>query len=155
MEARREAMEQLEGLLSGQRFAVLSTRRADGHPYASLIAFAPSEDRRSIVFATLRATSKFSNMEAEPHVAVLIDNRSNQAADLREAAAVTAIGRAVEVPTAERTAVAAGYTAHHPELRDFVAAPGCALIRIEVSTYLLVTRFQDVVVIDVAREPSP
>jgi nitroimidazol reductase NimA-like FMN-containing flavoprotein (pyridoxamine 5'-phosphate oxidase superfamily) len=137
-------LEQLiRDLFESQKLAVLGTQN-QGQPYANLIAFAASEDLKSLYFVTGRATRKYANIEADARVTVLIDNRSNQDADFIQAAAVTATGRAQEVVDSHRDEVLAIYLAKHPMLEEFVRSPSCALLRVEVQTYYLVRRFQNV-----------
>jgi nitroimidazol reductase NimA-like FMN-containing flavoprotein (pyridoxamine 5'-phosphate oxidase superfamily) len=130
-------------LFESQKLAVLATQN-EGQPYANLIAFAASDDLKSLYFATARATRKYANIEADARVTVLIDNRSNQDSDFSQAAAVTATGTAQEVVDAKRDEVLAIYLAKHPMLEDFVRSPSCALLQIRVETYYLVRRFQNV-----------
>ncbi len=130
-------------LLARQRFGVLATTQA-GEPHTSLVAFAVTADRQSVVFATPRATRKYANLRSEPRVALLIDNRSNRASDVRSAAALTIVGRVVEPRGVARAALHALYLARHPGLAGFVQAPGTALCRIAVSRYVIVDRFQHV-----------
>lgn len=130
-------------LLTEQRLAVLSTS-LQGHPYTTLVAFAPSPDLRLIFFATPRSTRKFANLHTDTRVSLLVDNRSNRADDFRTAMAVTALGRAVELDGEELPVARGLYLARHPYLRGFVEAPTCALFAVEVRRYSLVRRFQDV-----------
>jgi len=130
-------------LFSSQRLAVLGTQRG-GQPYANLVAFAASDDLKSIFFATARATRKYANIEADARVTVLIDNRSNQDSDFSQAAAVTATGTAKEVIASKRDEVLTIYLDKQPMLKDFVQSPSCALLQINVETYYLVRRFQNV-----------
>jgi nitroimidazol reductase NimA-like FMN-containing flavoprotein (pyridoxamine 5'-phosphate oxidase superfamily) len=130
-------------LFESQKLAVLATQN-EGQPYANLVAFAPSDDLKSLYFVTARATRKYANIEADARVTVLIDNRSNQDSDFSQAAAVTATGSAQEVVDAKRDEVLAVYLAKHPMLEDFVQSPSCALLQINVETYYLVRRFQNV-----------
>jgi hypothetical protein len=44
----------------------------------------------------------------------------------------------------ERARLGAMLLARHPHLADFVASPGCALVRVDVDTYHTVVRFQNV-----------
>jgi heme iron utilization protein len=134
----------LRDLFDQQQLAVLSTHN-DGRAYASLVAFTATEDLRELLFATARSTRKFGNLTAKPHVAMLIDSRTNSTADFHEAVAVTATGTAEEVPEDERNVLQEQYLQKHPYLADFVSAPTCALVRIKVDCYYLVSRFQDVV----------
>ena len=131
-------------LFESQKLAVLGTQNL-GQPYANLIAFAASEDLKSLYFATARATRKYANIEADARVTVLIDNRSNQDSDFSQAAAVTATGSAKELADSKRYEVLAIYLAKHPMLEDFVRSPTSALLQVEVQTYYLVRRFQNVI----------
>jgi len=136
----------LQELLRRQRLAVLATLMADqlGRPYSNLIAFAATEDLRDIFFATTRATRKFANLMAEPRVSLLIDNRTNQETDFGEASAVTVLGTAEEVTGPDRDGYLQLYLKKHPYLQEFVTAPTCALIRVKVEKYIMVTQFQEV-----------
>jgi nitroimidazol reductase NimA-like FMN-containing flavoprotein (pyridoxamine 5'-phosphate oxidase superfamily) len=138
-----EMREILEHLLSSQRLAVLATQMS-GQPYTSLVAFAAAEDLKEILLATTRATRKFANLMADPRVSLLIDDRSNEEADFGQASAVTVLGAAAEVLGPEREARLPLYLNKHPYLEEFVTAPTCALIRVKVEKYIMVTRFQEV-----------
>jgi nitroimidazol reductase NimA-like FMN-containing flavoprotein (pyridoxamine 5'-phosphate oxidase superfamily) len=134
---------QVSELFRTQRLAVLSTQ-GDGQPYSSLVAFAATSGLHELLFATTRTTRKYHNLAAEPRVSLLVDNRSNREADFHEAMAATAVGRAAEVADADLAALRSIYLAKHPHLEDFLAAPTCALIRVQVEAYYVVQRFQDV-----------
>jgi nitroimidazol reductase NimA-like FMN-containing flavoprotein (pyridoxamine 5'-phosphate oxidase superfamily) len=135
--------EVIRDLFGSQRLAVLGTQ-SEGQPYANLVAFVSSDDLKSIFFATARATRKYANIEADSRVTVLIDNRSNQETDFSKAAAVTATGRAQEISESERELITASYLAKHPILEEFVRSPNCAILKVQVETYFLVSRFQNV-----------
>ncbi len=94
----------------------------------------------------MRASRKFNHLVAHPRVALLFDNRSNRDIDIREAMAVTAEGTAREVTDEAARALALdAFVTKHPQLASFVASPGCALVRVVVDTYYVVTHFQSVV----------
>lgn len=144
-----ELMKQrLHDLLTSQQLAVLSTNN-NGQSYASLVAFAATDDMKELLFATARTTRKYANLTDNSHVAMLIDSRSNQEADFHEAIAVTATGTAEEITGTDQEALLALYLDKHPHLVDFVNAPSCALIRVRVTCYYLVSRFQNVVEVHV------
>jgi len=139
-----EVLPQLQELFAAQRLAVLATDHG-GHPYASLVAFAVSTDLRELFFATTRDTRKFANLQANPRVSLLIDNRANQVKDFSAAVAVTVLGSSTELTGPSRLAGADFYLAKHPHLAEFVDAPSCALMRVQVQSFFLVSRFQNVV----------
>jgi hypothetical protein len=130
-------------LLTEQRLAVLSTHRG-GQPYANLVAFAASEDLKTIYFATPRSTRKFANLLADGRMALLITSSGNRPADFHEAVAVTAVGSGTEISGDDRAGALGLYLAKHPYLEDFVSAPSCALIGFNARSYILVQNFQNV-----------
>lgn len=134
-------------LLNSQGLGVLATS-ASGHPYTTLVGFTAGEGWREIYFATHRSTRKFSNLQEDKRVSLLIDNRSNSAEDFRHAAALSATGTAQEIPREDQEQWNKTFLKKHPMLKDFVNAPSCALFRISVQRYSLVQRFQDVVELD-------
>lgn len=131
-------------LLKGQNLAVLSTHHK-GQPYASLVVFAATEDLKQILFATTRATRKYENIVQDPRVALLVDSRTNLNSDIHGAIAVTVTGRAEEVKEKDKEAFLKIYLARHPHLKDFVRSPTCALLRVKVETYYMVSKFQKVI----------
>ena len=133
----------LQALFADQRLAVLATHQ-DGQPYANLVAFGADDDLATLYFATPRATRKFANLSADPRVALLVNNSTNQTEDIHRAMAATATGRAVELEGPERAAYQARYIARHPHLEEFVRSPSCALIAVTVERYVLVRSFQTV-----------
>jgi hypothetical protein len=143
MQDNPETLVLIRNLLESQKLAVLSTQN-HGQPYCNLIAIAATDDLKYLLFATTRATRKYANLMADSRVAVLVDNRRNDAADFTEAAALTALGKAWEVQGVERQQFLKVYLEKHPYLEEFAAGPTCALLRIRVDRYIVVTRFQEV-----------
>ena len=148
MERIEEYKKDLKGLFETQPLAVLATH-GEGQPYTNLVAFVAGKDLKVLYFATSRGTRKFANLSADSRVSMLMDNRSNQVSDFREAMAVTATGRAIEIKGEEKEEVKAAYLAKHPHLEDFISSPSCAMIKILVESYYMVTRFQKVIEIHV------
>jgi nitroimidazol reductase NimA-like FMN-containing flavoprotein (pyridoxamine 5'-phosphate oxidase superfamily) len=139
-----ETMErQIEQLLHSEQLAVLSTVQ-DNQPYASLVAFAHSADLSEIVFCTPRTTRKFANLSSNNRVALLIENSRNQAADIYQAMAVTAIGRVKRSQVAVEGELRELYLKKHPHLEDFLRASTTAMVQIDVARYLMVHNFQNV-----------
>ncbi len=143
MKEKQQIKKILSGLFTSQKLAVLGTHQK-GQPYGSLVAFAATPDLKNLLFATTRATRKFANLRSDPRVSMVLDNRSNRVADFRKAVAATALGRAKEVRGKEREKLAAIYLAKHPQLKDFVNSPTCALVKVRVEVYYVVWRFQNV-----------
>ena len=128
----------LRELLASQKFAALATEDG-GKPHNCLVAFATTDDLRHLLFTTSRDTSKYRNIVAESRVAILIDSRSNQDSDVRNAVAVTATGRAKEAKGKERDRLLGIYLAKHPQLEDFTNASENALVKVEIANYEIST----------------
>jgi len=127
-----------------QRHAVLATASND-RPHASLVAFALTLDRRGLLFATPRGTTKYRNMIGNNRVSMVIDNRENSSADYLGAEAFTIFGRAREVRQKQaRTRYSSLLLRKHPDLAEFVSAPTTALILVKIDRCLHIERFQTI-----------
>jgi heme iron utilization protein len=133
----------LRDLFASQRYAVLGTRGTE-RAGLFLMALAVSEDLRTCVLATERATSKYADLRADPGVSLLVDNRSNQGRDTQQAIALTVDGLAEELTGPERELLARLFLARHPQLASLVHSPTCALFRVRVERYELVRGLYDV-----------
>ena len=134
----------LKDLFSSQPLAILATQ-SNGQPYGNLVAFAVTEDLKGLLFATVRNTRKFSNITTDPRVAMVMDSRTNQRVDFRRAVAVTATGIVEEVKGSEKNQLLKLYLLKHPHLKRFVTSTHCALLKVNVNSYVVVRRFQRVV----------
>jgi hypothetical protein len=140
----RSAPARIRGLLMVQSYAVLCTQ-SQSQPYGSLIAFAASDDLKTIVFATPVATRKYRLLTECENVALVIDSRATSPSDMMGIEAVTATGRARVVGVGTEFDCWAGLLiARHPHLATFVKAQSSALVCVEVVRYLHVGRFQEV-----------
>jgi general stress protein 26 len=137
---------QLDELLKAQRLGVLATV-ADGHPHCNIVAFAHTEDMRCLLFATSRASHKYTSLVEHAEISMLIDNRGNLPSDFQEALAVTVDGIARDLG-GDKARLMGVYLAKHPSLKDFVSDPDCALVCVEVKRYKLVSQFQNVQLVE-------
>ena len=128
---REECLRKLKTFFESQPLAVLATQNGDA-PYASLVAFASNEKLTYLLFATPKATRKYSNMQANPAVALLIDNRKNTKEDIQEATTVTVLGRVEQVGDFERSIMEKIYLMKHPHLADFLNSSKTAFLKIRV-----------------------
>jgi heme iron utilization protein len=118
-----------------QYFTVLSSVGKE-QPYSNLVAFATTEDLKSLVFITSRNTRKYSNIMENHLVSLLIDNRTNQTTDIKKAVAITVIGSAHQ-ETERKCKFHSIYLAKHPHLSQFVNASDSVLIVVSVSEYVV------------------
>jgi hypothetical protein len=141
---RSDLPDRIRRLVAGQPYGVLCTH-GDRHAYGSLVAFAFSDDLRTAVFATPRATRKYRLLAGHDRVALVVDNRPQNQDEMMEVEAVTVTGRASEIPAGpDFDRESALLLSRHPQLRSFIAAESTALFRIEVLRFLHVVRFQEV-----------
>jgi nitroimidazol reductase NimA-like FMN-containing flavoprotein (pyridoxamine 5'-phosphate oxidase superfamily) len=135
-----QTIEAIKALFDAQPFAVLATHEGE-QPYVSLMAFASTDDLKCLLFATERNTRKYANLVSNPRAAALIDNRSNQASDIRQAIAVTALGEMRESDQEQHLSI---FLKKHPHLEAFVEPPSCTLLEMQVINYFVVEGLQDV-----------
>lgn len=140
-------------ILHSRSVAVLATQ-GEGYPHVCLVAYAFSDDLTRIVFATSRTTRKYSNIQTRGGTSILVDTRTNEEQDFHRAAVVTAQGVAEEITGTELSRMERAFIERHPYLEDFMKAPTTVLMGIKVSAYTLVSRFQNVLTLDMDRGPS-
>lgn len=140
----RALRKKISGLLNGQKLGILATLGLD-YPYQNIVAFAAGSDLKSICFATRRATSKYRNLKRRKRVAMFIDDRANHKADFHDATGLTALGIAGEKRGEGRAKAARLLLRRHPSLKEFLAAPDCAVFVIRVRAYIMVLHFQEVI----------
>jgi nitroimidazol reductase NimA-like FMN-containing flavoprotein (pyridoxamine 5'-phosphate oxidase superfamily) len=136
VENAEELSELIKGLLASQRFAVIATQ-SEGQPYSNLIAFAEADNLKGLLFVTSRDTKKYSNTIVSKGVAILVDNRTNQASDFNKAIAITALGTIEEVTMDDKDYLSKIYLAKHPQLKDFLHKPSNALMRVSITDYIV------------------
>lgn len=134
---------QIRELVRQQQFAVLCTQ-GNRQPYGSVVAYAMNDALDAAVFATGRATRKYTLLTDCERVALVVDSRSAHPGELMSVEAITATGRAEELPDDQRAPWAGLLAARHPQLKPFIDSPSTAIFRITITRYLYVTRFQEV-----------
>ena len=149
MDSPEEIKSALRDLFAAQRLAVLATHDDDGQPYASLMAFAATDDLRFLLIATGRPTRKYANLKQHPTVSLLVHNSANMATDIRHAMAVTVSGRASEVPVQHLETARSVYLAKQPHMKAFATSPNTAIIEVSVDRYDVVAHFQDVTILEI------
>jgi general stress protein 26 len=141
-EGKMQESSQLQSLLrelfASQKFAALATQDG-GKSHNCLVAFATTDDLGNLLFMTSRNTSKYRNILAESRVAILVDSRTNQDSDFRNAVAVTATGKAKEAKGKEKDRLLGIYLAKQPQLADFANAPENALVKVDIENYEVAT----------------
>lgn len=136
-----EAMGVVQELLESQGRGVLATAGEAG-PHASLMVFAAQANGRRLIFATLRATRKYRNLQGDPRAALLIDSRSDAGGTAGAIVTATASGEAWECDDEQRSSLAALLIERHRRLEEFVREEDCAIMVLEVDHYRVVGRFQ-------------
>lgn len=67
------SLQVVKEVIGTQYFAVLNSV-GNGQPYSNLISFAVTDDLKTVVFVTSRKTRKFTNIQTNANVSLLIDN---------------------------------------------------------------------------------
>ncbi|MFO7836684.1 MAG: pyridoxamine 5'-phosphate oxidase family protein [Candidatus Thorarchaeota archaeon] len=147
MDISEETKERLRNLFDSQLNAALATSK-DDEPYCCLVSFLVSQDLRYLVFATKRARLKYKQMEANPSVALLIDNTTNQPDDVTEAISVSVVGTAEDIKRSERLSYVDLLAERHPKLKEFLHSAGTAIIRVSIEKMYVVTNFESVEVVE-------
>lgn len=130
----------LKNILKKQKFAVIATQNKN-EPYTSLVTFLAREDFKKIYFPTSKNTKKYENLSKNSKISILIDNRENKPKDIKNAIAVTAVGKSKETKDDK---IVNNFLKKHPYLKDFINSKDCIMIEINVEKYIVVDNFQNV-----------
>lgn len=123
-------------LLDSQHFCVLATS-AEDRPHCSLMAYALDAETLEIYMVTPKASRKYVNLMANPHVSLLVDNRG-EAQDPASAWALTVYGRVREVREPDTCArLKSKLLALRPELSVLFEMPEAILIAVGMQALLL------------------
>lgn len=142
--AKKSIRDGIMSLCEDQSFAVLATQGL-GQPYATLIGFATSPDLKYVVFTTPKQTRKYSLIEGDKSVSLLVDNRAHQPDSINRISALTIMGTArILSEEGEITEWSGLFIDKHPYLANFVKSPSTAIVLVEVARYFYVSRFQEV-----------
>jgi uncharacterized pyridoxamine 5'-phosphate oxidase family protein len=142
-----KTIEIVRQLLNEQKVGILATIDSN-KPYTSIVGFAATDDLKTIYFGTPVATLKYRNIQDNPNVSILIDNRKNLGSDFSQAAALTCMGEAFSEDDSMDQSGKNYLIDRHPELKAFFSSPSCKIVKICVRKYSLVLRFQEVTEID-------
>jgi hypothetical protein len=136
--------ERIRRLAESQLYGVLCTQ-GEGQPYGSMVAFAFTPDLGHAVFATPKATRKYTLLRQCQNVALVVNNQTEFPRDMMKIEAFTATGRVREITDPELLiSPAQRLRDRHPHLAGFIAAPSTALFVIDIVRFFHVHAFQEV-----------
>ncbi len=135
--AEPELREKLGRLLNSQFLAALASE-GEGQPYLNLVAFAVDGSLREIYFPTPRSTRKYANLSRNPRAALMVDNRTEMAADLSSGMAATALGRVEELGGEKLSEAGRLYLSRNSGVGDLLAQDDTALLSLKVERYICV-----------------
>jgi len=135
----------IKELLDQQKLGVLATQ-GEKYPYNTLVAYAFSEELRYIFFATRKHTRKYNNIMKHHHVSILIDSRTNDVTDFKDAVALTVMGKMVNTTPSEYRDL---YLNRFPHLKDFIEDPNTTIMTLKIDKYIYVQQFQEVLELDI------
>jgi nitroimidazol reductase NimA-like FMN-containing flavoprotein (pyridoxamine 5'-phosphate oxidase superfamily) len=90
MYTENQVFDRIKKILRSQLFGVIATQGLQ-YPYCTLVGFTSSDDCKEIIFATVRHSRKYQNIQRNSKVSLLVDNQKNTTADLQDAEALTVL----------------------------------------------------------------
>lgn len=144
-EKKFKAREFIRKMLENEAFGVLAANE-DKIAYTSLITFASSEDLKKLAFATPIDTKKFKIIEKNNNISILIDNRSDNKANINDIVAITSLGKAKILKDKDEIDKWSKILIDkHSYLDDFIRAGTSSIVLVDISKYYYVTSFQEVI----------
>lgn len=118
---------------------VLATLSPNG-PHQSLMAYVRDAETGAFVMFTETHTAKWTNMQRNPNVSLLIDSREEDLPERRDRArAMTVKGRHVTPEPAEMIRLRQLFLLRHPHMKEFADRPEATMIHVVPRNYLLLT----------------
>ncbi|WP_291329184.1 pyridoxamine 5'-phosphate oxidase family protein [Desulfovibrio sp. UCD-KL4C] len=125
-------------LIRSNNILVLSTH--DGpEPHSSLMTYASSADGSEIYMVSRKNSRKWMNIERNPNVSLLIDDRDLKLEKRNsEIKALTISGEHIHVTShSERTEIIKLISDKNPNIASLFSGPECEIIRIKTNSFQL------------------
>jgi len=139
----KDIFKQIKNIADTSSLAVLATE-VNGAPYTSLIGYLLSVDLKYLYFFTPKNTEKFKNIEINPNVSILIDNRNKNTGKKSLITAITIIGKASIKEKFDKT-ILNKFLVDSPELEEFTKTGLNVLVRVNIDKYILVSKLQEII----------
>lgn len=121
---------------------VLATS-SENQPYCSLMSYVTDDSGRYVYLLTGKDTRKSRNIDDNPNVSLLIDNRG-QAEENSEVNALTVVGQAHKLTDEnKKSGLVNKFFERHSELRNLGDATALDVICVEVMAFLLLKGVSD------------
>jgi heme oxygenase (biliverdin-IX-beta and delta-forming) len=133
--------EQAHTLVHLGRMGTLGTvsRRHPGHPFVSVMPYAPDERGRPLLLISTLAMHT-QNLEADPRASLLVA-QAGGGDDPLALARVTLMGRGLRLPAADRARARETYLARHPNAANWVDFDDFAFWRLDLTDVYFVGGF--------------
>ena len=130
--------EKMKDLVKRKDICVLATV-ADNKPHCSLMAYVTDDECREIYMVTGRSTTKFQNIAHNPSVSLLMDTREEHVGDRRSDAQALTVSGVFEDITDDnmKRNIQERLLKRHPHLRDLLKEQDAEIIRIKITSFLL------------------
>jgi nitroimidazol reductase NimA-like FMN-containing flavoprotein (pyridoxamine 5'-phosphate oxidase superfamily) len=143
-------IERIEAFLNNHTICVLATVR-DNMPHCSLMAYVVDERSRLVYMVTPRDTNKYQNILKNPHVSLLVDDRSQgdfpgQRAD--HALTVHGTCHRAEDQTTKKL-VRERLAKTRPDMRDFIYDAQSEVIAVDIHSFLFLDGVSDAHLVEV------
>ena len=128
-------LEKMKNFIKNKDICVLSTV-SDNKPYCSLMAYITDEACEEIYMVTYKNTTKFSNLQKNPSVSLLIDSRETQPRSNAQALTIDGVFTPL-IDENQKESIRSQMLDSFPHMKDFIHHPESELIRIKIKSFLL------------------
>lgn len=133
--------EKIIGIIRSNDLGVLATSFQD-RPHCSLMAYSADELCRNIYMLTRQDSQKYGNIKANPQVSIMLDTRM-QSQGRENIQALTISGKYSPVPENEQESLKDIIVGKHPQLKKMAAKPDSIVIKIQITSFLLLDGVSD------------
>jgi nitroimidazol reductase NimA-like FMN-containing flavoprotein (pyridoxamine 5'-phosphate oxidase superfamily) len=128
-------LEKMTALVRKKNVCVLATV-SDNKPYCSLMAYITDGTCKEIYMVTHKNTTKFTNLQKNPSVSLLIDSRETQPRSNAQALTIDGVFIPL-IDDNKRQKIRDRMLESFPHMKDFIHHPESEIIRIKINSFLL------------------
>ncbi len=133
-------IDRIESLIRKKKNCVLATS-TDDKPHCSLMTYIVDENCREIYLITHKRTRKYSNLQKNNYVSLLLDTRDSSD-DPIQALTIGGIYIPIEDPV-KRKRILDQFLSAHPSMKQFADHVEAELICIKIDSFLLLNGLTD------------
>jgi general stress protein 26 len=135
-------IEKIKALVFEKDICVLATV-SEKRPHCSLMAYVADENAEKFYMTTSKLTKKYTNIENNPNVSLLVDSREKQPRNQAQALTVSGVCETISSDDSQKATLKKMLLEKHPHLETILEKPDSEILCVTVESYLFLDGLTD------------